>query len=125
MYLGYQKDKIVFVAETKEELENLPCVNLDKIEEVEFAEMFNGKIYISKAELTQAKGDEVRLIRNDYLEKYIDVVVSNPLRFGDMTDEEKQRYYDYRRYLLDITKNESFPDVKVMSLEEWVNVNKC
>ena len=33
MFLGYQNDKIAFVANTREELENIPCVSLDRIEE--------------------------------------------------------------------------------------------
>ena len=35
MFLGYQNDKIAFVADTREELENMPCVTLDKIEETD------------------------------------------------------------------------------------------
>lgn len=35
MFLGYQNDRIAFVAETREELENMPCVTLDKIEETD------------------------------------------------------------------------------------------
>ena len=119
MFLGYQNDKIAFIAETREELENMPCVTLDKIEEVEFAEMFNGKIYILEEELTQAKGEEVRSTRNSYLETYVDPVVSNPLRWGEMTAEEQQQYADYRRYLLDITESAEFPNVQVMTLDEW------
>ena len=33
MFLGYQNDKIAFIANTREELENIPCVSLDRIEE--------------------------------------------------------------------------------------------
>ena len=33
MFIGYQNDKITFIAETKEELENIPCVSFDRIEE--------------------------------------------------------------------------------------------
>ena len=35
MFIGYQNNKISFIADTKEELENLPCVTLDKIEETD------------------------------------------------------------------------------------------
>lgn len=31
MYLGYQNEKITFIADTKEELEKLPLVSFDKI----------------------------------------------------------------------------------------------
>ena len=47
MFVGYQGNLAVFVGETREELENLPCVTLDRIEEVEQAEMINGVIYIN------------------------------------------------------------------------------
>ena len=119
MFIGYQNDKIAFIADTREELENMPCVTFDRIEEVEFAEMFNGKIYVSEEELAQAKGDETRSIRNQYLETYVDPVVSNPLRWGEMTAEEQQEYADYRRSLLDITECAEFPNVEVMTFDEW------
>ena len=120
MFIGYQNDIIAFVANTREELENLPCVELDKIEEVEFAEMFNGVIYTSVEELAQAKGEEVRAIRNQYLETYVDPVVSNPLRWADMSAEEQQQYSDYRQYLLHITEAPEFPDVAVLTMDEWL-----
>lgn len=120
MFIGYQNDLIAFVADTREELENLPCVELDKIEEVDFAEMFNGVIYTSVEELNQAKGEEVRAVRNQYLETYVDPVVSNPLRWADMSAEEQQQYSDYRQYLLHITEAPEFPDVAVLTMDEWL-----
>ena len=33
MFLGYQKDKIAFIAETREELENMPCISFVKARE--------------------------------------------------------------------------------------------
>ena len=35
MFLGYQNNKIVLVANTKEELENTPCMAFDKIVETD------------------------------------------------------------------------------------------
>ena len=72
MFLGYQNDKPIFIANTREELENKPRVKLDKIKEVDFAEMYNGVIYISKENLIKAKCDEIRTVRDSYLEKYVD-----------------------------------------------------
>lgn len=44
MFLGYQNDKVTFVAETREELENLPCVVLDYIKETKSSYvMMNGE----------------------------------------------------------------------------------
>lgn len=120
MFIGYQNNKPTFRANTREELENKPCVSFDRIEEVEFAEMFNGVIYTSEEELNQAKGDEIRLIRNQYLETYVDPVVCNPLRWAELTPEGQQQYTDYRRYLLDITDSAEFPNVHVMTFDEWL-----
>lgn len=74
---------------------------------------------VNKQLTTEEKAEQVRMTRNSYLEMYADSVVSNPLRWADMSEEEQQVYKDYRRYLLDITDNEAFPDVEVLTLEEW------
>jgi hypothetical protein len=51
MYLGYQNNKIAFIAETKEELENMPCVSLDKIEETGVEYVLHNGEYKPKAEV--------------------------------------------------------------------------
>jgi hypothetical protein len=61
----------------------------------------------------------VRAVRNSYLETYVDPVVSNPLRWDDLTEEEKQVYKDYRRYLLDYTENENWWLSNPLTLNEW------
>lgn len=45
----------------------------------------------------------IRSTRNEKLKVEVDPVVSNPLRWADMTAEQQQAWYDYRRSLLDIT----------------------
>lgn len=57
MFLGYQNEKVVLVANTKEELENTPCMVFDRIEEssVDY-ELYNGE-YIPSAE-AQAKREQ-------------------------------------------------------------------
>lgn len=61
----------------------------------------------------------VRSIRDSYLVEFVDPVVSNPLRWADMTEEEKQRYADYRRYLLDFTTQENWWEGIPKTLEQW------
>lgn len=119
MFIGYQNENISFIGNTKEELENLPCVELTKIEEVDFAEMFNGKIYIKEEELIEAKKESVRETRDFYLEKYVDPVVSNPLRWDDMSEEEKKEYSDYRKYLLDYPETKDWYKQNPKTFEEW------
>lgn len=108
MFIGYQNDLIAFMAETKEELENLPCVELTEIKQVEFAESYNGAIYIDPVELQTVKETDVRAVRNQYLVEYVDAVVSNPLRWGDMSADEQAQITDYRRYLLDYTEADNW-----------------
>lgn len=65
------------------------------------------------------KQNRGREIRNSYLEQFIDPVASNALRWADMSEEEKQIYIDYRRYLLDFTEQENWWESNPLTLEEW------
>lgn len=118
-YIGMQNDLIAFVADTREELESLPCVELTEIKEVEFAEQFGNVIYIDPAELQTAKEAAVRAVRDKYLVEYVDGVVSNPLRWADMSADEQTQITDYRRYLLDYTTTENWFEQNPMTFEEW------
>lgn len=63
--------------------------------------------------------NRIRELRNSYLVRFVDPVVSNPLRWADMTEEEKQQYADYRRYLLDFTTQEDWWKNTPETFEEW------
>lgn len=69
----------------------------------------------------EEKQEQMRAIRNMYLEQFVDPVVSNPLRWADLTAEEQQVFADYRRYLLDYTKGENWWEQAPKTLEEWKN----
>lgn len=112
-------DHLAFIAETREELENLPCVKLTEIKEVEFAESYNGVIYIDPVELQTTKEIVVRTVRNQYLVEYVDGVVSNPLRWAEMSAEEQAQITDYRRYLLDYTTAENWYEQNPLTFDEW------
>jgi hypothetical protein len=119
-YIGLQNDLIAYMANTKEELENLPHVELTEIKQVDFAELYNGVIYIDPAKLQAAKETHVRKVRNQYLSEYVDTVVSNPLRWADMSVEEQTQIIDYRRYLLDYTTTENWYEQNPLTFDEWV-----
>lgn len=120
MFIGYQNNVARYVKTTREELEVIPHVTFDKIEEVPFAEEFNGVIYTSEEGLNQAKANDVRAVRNSYLEEYVDpkqlVMV-----WDSLSADDKQMYADYRTYLLDYTKSENWWLGYPMTLEEWKN----
>ena len=119
MFIGYQEELKAFLAETREELENLPMVELTEIKEVPFAEMYYGIIYDNEEELITAKQNYVRNIRNQYLVDYVDGAVSNPLRWEDMSQELKDMYTNYRLYLLDYTETENWWEQNPKTLDEW------
>ena len=58
MYLGYQGELIAMAAESKEELEKIPFIKFDRIEETsENYELFNGRYYPVNKELVAVKNE--------------------------------------------------------------------
>lgn len=51
----------------------------------------------------------VRTVRNNKLQTEVDPVVSNPLRWNDMTEQQQNDWKNYRLALLAITDNKDFP----------------
>ena len=120
MFIGYQNEKIALIAQTKQELIDAPCMTFtDIVETNEPVEMIDCEYYLGETAINSARANNIRKIRNEYLEKYIDPIVSNNLRWAEMDAETRNEYTDYRRYLLDITENENFPNVHVMTFEEF------
>lgn len=87
-----------------------------------------GKIYFTDtaeaiALLKEEAIEEARIKRDIYLSTYVDPIVTNPLRWSELTEEEQNQYKEYRQYLLDIPQQENFPDVKILTFEEWKESN--
>lgn len=68
---------------------------------------------------TEEKAAKVRSKRNLYLEVYVDPIVSNPLRWEDLSEQEQQDIVNYRLYLLNIPEQPEFPDIEVLTFDEW------
>ena len=82
------------------------------------AEVFNAAKaeaaeYIAPPEPPIDLAAEVRFERNRRLREDVDPVVMNSLRWGDLTDEQRQAWADYRRALLDVTDQAGFPETIV------------
>lgn len=97
------------MAKTRHELENIPCVDLTEIRSVNFAKMYNGKIYTDRQELCAAQESDIRRTRDEYLVKYVDTVASNPLRWADMSPDAQNAVKQYRQYLLDFDCTRNTP----------------
>ena len=57
----------------------------------------------------QASWDQLRYDRDVKLQKEVDPIVTNPLRWGDLTTEKQQEFTNYRRALLDLPANTADP----------------
>lgn len=75
MFIGYQNDKIAFVAETKEELENMPCVILDKIEETDKEYFLHNGEYVCEVPFDQ-QVEEMRQARADAYASEVDPLMA-------------------------------------------------
>ena len=75
---------------------------------------------IKKPEPTlEEKISEKKAERNDLLRTVVDPVVTNPLRWEELTEEMQAKYRAYRLYLLKLDKQEEFPDIEIKSFEEF------
>lgn len=81
MFIGYQNDKIAFVAETKEELENMPCVTLDKIEETDKTYFLHNGEYVF--ELPEPTKEEIQVLRSEAYKNEVDPITCHIQRLGD------------------------------------------
>ena len=109
MFLGMQGDLIALISESREYLENINYMVFTEIVETDQpVEMVNGTYYVGDESIVSAKQNQVREHRNILLQTEVDPIVTNPLRWADLSEEEKQQYTDYRRYLLDYTTTENW-----------------
>jgi hypothetical protein len=63
----------------------------------------------TQEELDAAAAETVRAERDAKLASEVDPIVTNPLRWADLTAEKQAEWAAYRRALLDITEQSGFP----------------
>lgn len=83
MFIGYQNNIARYIKSTREELEVIPHVSFDRIEEVPFAEMYNGVIYTSEFELTRIKIIAVEETRASLYAAKVDPITAHINRLRD------------------------------------------
>ena len=70
---------------------------------------FTAYVPPTQAELDAQAAEQVRGQRDMLLAQEVDPIVSNPLRWADMTTEQQNAWSQYRSDLLNITDQEGFP----------------
>ena len=109
-----------------EETKEYEVINQEEAKELGWEQndliFLNGKFYLSGYEphdVLKLKED-IREIRNHYLEIYVDWYQSKPLLWEKMDENEKNIIIKYRQYLLDYTKEENWWDREPLSYNEWI-----
>ena len=121
-YLAIQNDIIVFADTSREVVENLPKITITSIEETEEpVENIQGIYWVGEERIKDAKKQMIRDIRNRLLEKEVDPIVSNPLRWADMSEEDQNDYLGYRLYLLNYTEKPMWWEKEPLNFEKWKN----
>ena len=120
MFKAIKDNKIIAINETGD----FPCLVYDSVEEDEehsiadYMQVNGEYVLTSSAEAIEQKKAEVRAVRNQYLETYVDpkqlVLVWNSL-----TEDEQKLYMDYRQYLLDYPETEGWWENPPLNFEEW------
>lgn len=88
-------DHLAFIAETREELEDNDFITYDRIEEYEYAEIYNGVIYTDKAECKTAKNESVKQARATQYAALIDPLHAEKQRkvvLGTWTEADEEDY---------------------------------
>lgn len=124
MFLGYQNDKIAFVAETKEELENLPCVILDKIEETDKTYFLHNGEYVCEIPFDQ-QVEEMRQARADAYASEVDPLMAEYNRKKTFNlfeeGEEEALLAEIGAKVADIKARYPYPVEKITIVEENVS----
>jgi hypothetical protein len=64
----------------------------------------------TQEELDAAMASDARMVRDQFLADIVDPVVSNPLRWADMTTEKQNEWAAYRTALLNVPDQSGFPN---------------
>lgn len=106
---------IVTLSNTKEEIENDKTLYYDRIEEVEYAEMYNGTVYTDKEQLELAKKEKVRKKRNNMLN------LSDEWGVSDRPQtEEVEKHKKWREYLRNYTNQGNWWLNEPLDYSEWI-----
>lgn len=126
MYIIQEKGKIILADEDLQRLEDtlkfMPQYdkrNIEEVSEASIVKAYNGEMYLSgyepqepEEEMAERKrADRDRLLQNSDIRMLPDFPISA---------EEKELWLLYRQYLRDITKDPEFPNVDVLSFENWL-----
>lgn len=76
MFVCYQDEKPCYVVDTLDAVDAIPSVVFTKVEEVEFAVLYNDKVYLSEEDLYNAQVKYIESTRASLYNKKVDTLMS-------------------------------------------------
>lgn len=122
MFKAIKDNKIIAISDTDSEF---PCLVCDAIASEpehntsDYVKVNGEYVLVIDDKAIEKKKDDVRAVRNSYLEQYVDPKQLF-LVWESLSQDDKQMYIDYRKYLLDYTKEENWWEQNPMTIEEWL-----
>ena len=118
MFKIIKDNKIMGVSENEPVLLDNYEVQEDTEHSVSDYMQINGEyVLTSSAEAIEQKEDDVRAVRNQYLEQTDKYMITD----YPITDDERELYRQYRTYLRDYTLTENWWESEPQKFEEWVS----
>ena len=126
MYIIQEEGKIILADNDLQKLENTLAfmpqydkTNIEEISEASIVKAYDGQMYLSRYEPTEPMEEMAQRKRADRNRLLEDSDVSMLPDFP-ISAEEKELWLLYRQYLRNITDDPAFPNVDVLSFENWL-----
>lgn len=95
------------------------CRKVSEIEKIHYDAMSDEEKAKYDAEKKKNAIDSRRAERDRLLVSVVDPIVTNPIRWAELNQEEQEVYKAYRLYLLGVPQSENFPNEEILSLDEF------
>ena len=116
MFKIIKDNKIMGVSENEPVLLDNYEVQEDTEHSVSDYMQINGEyVLTSSAEAIEQKEDDVRAVRNQYLEQTDKYMITD----YPITDNERELYRQYRTYLRNFTVEENWWNAPILTFDEW------
>lgn len=126
MYIIQEQGKIILADEDLQRLEDtlkfMPQYdkrNIEEVLEASIVKAYDGNLYLSGYEPKEPEEEMVERKRADR-DRLLQDSDKRMLPDFPISAEEKELWLLYREYLRDITKERAFPNVDVLSFENWL-----
>lgn len=117
MFKAIKDNKIIAINETGD----FPCLVRDSVEEdaghtvSDYLQVNGEYVLISSAEAIEQRKEQVRTVRNQYLEQTDKFLITD----YPITDDERELYKQYRTYLRTYPETENWYEQNPLTFEEW------